>query len=246
MKKIVFFFCCFSCSLLYAQTEGKIYAVIVGVSEYRQAANNLNYAHQDATDMYNLLKLQTATTNLQLLTNKQATKEQVIQVTKELFAKSRPEDVIIFYFSGHGNVDRFFVHDTDIKSKAVQELFKEAKAQRKLIFADACLSGTFRASGSSPATSSGRNTDQRVLLFLSSRSDQISRESPSLHNGAFTFFLIAGLKGGADANRDRMITAKELYDFVRPQVEEQTGGKQIPVMWGKFEDDMVIMNWKNN
>jgi uncharacterized caspase-like protein len=67
-----------------------------------------------------------------------------------------------------------------------------------------------------------------------------------LHNGAFTFFLIAGLKGGADANRDRMITAKELYDFVRPQVEEQTGGKQIPVMWGKFEDDMVIMNWKNN
>ncbi|MDR3268347.1 MAG: caspase family protein, partial [Tannerella sp.] len=176
----------------------------------------------------------------------QATKEQILRVTKELFAQSRPEDVILFYFSGHGNADRFFVHDTDITSNAVQTLFKEANAQRKLIFADACLSGSFRTSGSSSAPPSGGHTDSRVLLFLSSRSDQNSRESSSLHNGAFTFFLIAGLKGGADANQDRMITAKELYDFVRPRVEEQTGGKQIPVMWGKFEDDMVIMNWKNN
>jgi uncharacterized caspase-like protein len=242
MKKIVFFFCCFSCPLLYAQTDGKIYAVIVGVSEY-QSGNNLDYIHQGAIEMYHLLRLRTDTSNLKLLVNRQATEERVVGVTKALFAKARPEDTVIFYFSGHGNADRFFVHDTDITSKAVQTLFKGARAKRKLLFADACLSGTFRTSGSAPSRTSpsGKHADHRVLMFLSSRSDQSSYESSLLRNGAFTHYLIAGLKGEADKNRDRAVTAKELYEFVRPRVEEHTGGKQIPVMWGKFEDEMVIM-----
>jgi uncharacterized caspase-like protein len=63
-------------------------------------------------------------------------------------------------------------------------------------------------------------------------------------NGVFTASLLRGLRGGADTNRDRMITAKELFDFVHSGVVEKSKGKQHPVMWGQFDDHWVLMDWK--
>jgi uncharacterized caspase-like protein len=244
MKKSIFLLILFAyASVLHAREEGKLYAVLVGVSEYRQAENNLSYSHQDAIEMYNLLKLQTPVSNLTLLIDRQATKDSIVEATRRLFAKAQPEDQIIFFFSGHGNSDRFFTHDRELTFQTLQKLFKESRAKRKMILADACFSGTFRTSGAESPAPAAPDTDERVMLFLSSRSSQTSRESSLLKNGLFTYFLIAGMKGGADADRDRTITARELFDFVYPRVKEQSGGTQIPVMWGKFEDSMTIMNW---
>jgi len=50
-------------------------------------------------------------------------------------------------------------------------------------------------------------------------------------------------KGNADANRNRIITAKELFDFVYSGVIQISGGKQHPVMWGNFSDNMTVMKW---
>ena len=83
----------------------------------------------------------------------------------------------------------------------------------------------------------------QVMLFLSSRSDEVSREIPSMQNGFFTTYLQKGLRGNADANRDRTITAKELFDFVSEGVIKISNGKQHPVMWGKFPDNMPVMVW---
>ena len=56
-------------------------------------------------------------------------------------------------------------------------------------------------------------------------------------------YLQKGLRGNADANRDRTITAKELFDFVSEGVIKISNGKQHPVMWGKFPDNMPVMVW---
>jgi uncharacterized caspase-like protein len=245
MRITVFFsFLLFTLSFAQARQKSKLYAVVVGVSEYRQSENNLTYAHKDALDMYNLFTLQTAASNVKLLTNKEATGDNIIQVAKELFTKTNPEDIVIFFFSGHGNTGCFYAHDKILSFKSLQEIFKKTKAKRKIIFADACFSGTFRTSGQSSNENANSDVGENILLFLSSRSNQTSAESKKIKNGAFTYFLIAGLKGGADVNKDRYVTAKELFTFVNPKVKSYTKGGQVPVMWGKFDDNMIIFNWK--
>ena len=62
-------------------------------------------------------------------------------------------------------------------------------------------------------------------------------------NSLFTVFLERGLRGGADTNKDRVITAKEIYNFVHQGVVEASGNRQHPVMWGKFDGNMVVMKW---
>ena len=44
-------------------------------------------------------------------------------------------------------------------------------------------------------------------------------------------------------NRDRTITALELYNFVHNGVTEASKNRQHPVMWGKFDNNMTIIKW---
>jgi hypothetical protein len=83
---------------------------------------------------------------------------------------------------------------------------------------------------------------ENVMMFLSSRNNERSQET-KFRNSLFTMFLERGLRGGADNNKDRQITAKELYDFVHDGVSKASGRKQHPVMWGKFDNNMTIINW---
>jgi hypothetical protein len=80
------------------------------------------------------------------------------------------------------------------------------------------------------------------MFFLSSRTNEESKESP-FKNSLFTIFLERGLRGGADTDRNRIITAREIYNFVHKGVIEASGNKQHPVMWGKFDNNMTIIKW---
>ena len=107
-----------------------------------------------------------------------------------------------------------------------------------MIIADACFSGKMRTT----RQQSNNYNSQNVMLFLSSRTNETSQET-QYKNSLFTIFLERGLRGGADINRDRQITAREIYDFVHKGVIEASDNKQHPVMWGKFENNMTIIKW---
>jgi uncharacterized caspase-like protein len=230
----------------YAQRSGRLYAVCVGVSEYAQPSANLKYPRQDAQDVYELLRYHAAAPNLVLLTDHQATANNVLSQLNALFAQARPQDIVILYFSGHGTSGYFSAHDQAVSFRSLQAIFKKTQARRKVIFADACYSGTLRTEkppDDDNDDTGGAHAGEDVLLFLSSRSNQMSRESSALNNGVFTHFLVAGLKGGADANRDRVIAAKELFNFVNANVRQHSKNVQVPVMWGKFDDSMPVLTW---
>ncbi|MDR1594169.1 MAG: caspase family protein [Prevotellaceae bacterium] len=225
-----------------AQRSGQLYAVCVGVSEYQLTSSNLKYPNEDAKEVYELLKLHTAQSNLRLLTDSRATAENVLATLNEMFTKTRPEDIVIFFFGGHGMQGGFCAYDQQIRFRSLQTVFKKTKARRKVIFADACYAGTLRTpdkSGSSNESHAGED----VLLFLSSRSNQESIESYGLGNGIFTYFLLSGLQGAADANSDNIIAAKELFIFVNAKVRTYSQNQQTPVMWGKFDDNMPVLDW---
>jgi hypothetical protein len=44
----------------------------------------------------------------------------------------------------------------------------------------------------------------------------------------FTYYLLRGLKGEADANHDGVVTAGELFNYLQRSVREATDGKQNP------------------
>jgi len=225
-----------------AYSQGRIFAVVVGVSEYENPINNLKYCHKDAEEFYNLLKPHTTTDRMKLLTDVGARHSNIVFYAQQLFRQAKPEDIVIFYFSGHGNNNRFITHDKSLYFKTLQKIFRECNADRKMIFADACYAGTLRQEGNS----SGRqNVGKNVMLFMSSRSNQMSIEYLNLQNGLFTYYLISGLKGEADANRDNYITAFELFNYVNPKVKQSTNEKQVPVMWGNFDKNMVILKTEN-
>ena len=46
-----------------------------------------------------------------------------------------------------------------------------------------------------------------------------------------------------DTNGDKVITAKELFVFVSKNVATISKGRQHPVMWGSFSDNMPVMAW---
>ena len=225
--------------------QGNIYAVLIGISEYEHPGNNLTYSHRDAMAMYELLKDYTTPDRMILLTNQQARRDHIVYYAEQLFRQAKPEDIVIFFFSGHGEPNVFYAYDNHLNFNELYGIFKQTNARQKLIFADASFSGTLRQSGNR-AASDDFNAEKNVLVFLSSRSDQYSREDISLRNGMFTYFLLAGLKGNADVNSDSCITAIELFNFVNPKVKERTNGNQVPVMWGKFDKNMIILKRKSN
>lgn len=225
---------------VYAQ---KIYVVSVGVSDYPGTQNDLKLTVNDAkTIKWVYDKNKKAETVL--LTNTQATKNNVIYQLNKLFSKATTNDIVLFYFSGHGYPGGFVGYNNDrITYRDIKDVFAKCKSKNKMIFADACFSGKFRESSNYTYSSSYTPADLNVLLFLSSRSNETSIERRGMDNGFFTTYLQKALRGNADVNRDRKITAKELYNFVSDGVVKLSNGKQHPVMWGKFNDSMPVIVW---
>lgn len=230
----------------YART---IYVVSVGISDYKYS-NDLRYTETDAMAFAEIYK--THTRKVKLLVGSQATHDNILSTLRTYFAQAKEDDTIVFFFSGHGDRGGLCAYDTKSSSTLVtyaevQETIRSSKAKNKQLFIDACFSGGLRAEAKAPAKNENdvpaMSADEGVMLFLSSRSNETSQENRWSSVGFYTQYLLKGIRGEADANNDRIITAKEIYTYVKRNVSERTNKEQNPVMWGKFSDDMCIMNW---
>lgn len=68
----------------------------------------------------------------------------------------------------------------------------------------------------------------RVILTASS-SEEVAKEDARLRHGIFTYWLLQGLHGKADADADEQIDVDELYNFVSETVRKATNGAQKPM-----------------
>ena len=219
--------------------SNNVFLVAIGISDYPGTENDLNLPVADAKAMVDLYKTNSATST-KILLNANATRKEIIKAANSLFKNAGQEDIVVLFFSGHGIPGGFCAYDDFLLYDDIKAIFSNCKSKHKLIFADACFSGKMRE----PSTNRKRiSSDVDVLLFLSSRQNEYSIESPGMKNGFFTACLIKCLKGAADGNRDRKITAKELFDSVSKGVIRLSNNKQHPVMWGNFSDNMIVMQW---
>ena len=230
-------------------TGRTIYVLSVGIRDYRYISD-LQKTENDAREFSELYM--THTKNVTTLLGSQATRENILSSLRSCFAKAGADDIVVFFFSGHGDKGGLCTYDTKGRSTLVtyaevQKAIGSCKAANKQLFIDACYSGGLRDGKKTarPATTARPplSDTQGIMLFLSSRTGETSQENRWADNGFFTQYLIKGLKGAADTDSDRIITAKEIFTYVSAKVSERTRKKQNPVMWGKFNDNMHILNW---
>jgi len=243
----------------------KVWVVLVGVSDYSDAQNaegwsDLRYCHSDAKLLYDFVTSPKGGSlpkeQITMLTNSTATKANILKTCKEVYAKAFPQDLIIFYFSGHGGPNVFAAHDDVVEHTALQEIITNSKAGKRLCIADACYSGSWnanKAASKNPLTDEQmkevyydrlRSVSNNMALFMSSSKNQTSLELGAPHQQSlFTLALIQGLGGEADEDGDKVVSIQELYIYVKFLVNSysrERGSSQTPQLQGFFDSGMPI------
>lgn len=136
---------------------GKKYAIIIGLNNYNNSTIELHRPLKIAENIYKSLINQTdwLQENMKLLTDKNATKKNIINALNQLKNSSTNEDIIVFTFAGHGST----VKDTNGDEKFDQamltydqkyiideefnDIISEIKAKGFFIVIDSCFSGGF-------------------------------------------------------------------------------------------------------
>lgn len=220
----------------------KTYLVCVGLNVYDNGENPLPCSRDDARGIAHFFKSYN-NSDVFMLLDKNATRDHILRVLKQQFSKAKPEDEVIFAYSGHGFDGGISCYDTKnvIYSSEIQDIMRACNAKRKVIFMNACHSGSFRKKAKDARNRNYRNPDSDVMLFLSSRANEYSWENSGMKYSYFFNRLLAGLTGYADANKDKKVTARELFNYVYGGVLKDTENVQHPQMYGKFSDDMVVV-----
>lgn len=251
LRKITLSVCVSLVVLLFSFKAGATtYVVCVGVANYASPkVNDLLRCEKDAESIASFYSKGTKETTL--IVGKEATKKNILTTLSRVFGKATKKDKIIFFFSGHGYPGGFCPYEMDSYSDGLTyaEIFKimnSSEARIKIIFADACNSGAIRNENGTTTNQKPQPNSDNILMFLSSRGSEVSIESPLMPNGLFTKYLLRGLKGGSDFNKDRIVTAKELFEFVSNGVKDQSNGRQHPVMWGKFSNDLILVDYRKH
>jgi len=175
-----------------------------------------------------------------------ATKQNIEDALKDYLVGERYEGVdrLVIYFGGHGAIETegnngFLVtydHDPTkplsksfLMRKFIFEYFLTLKPKHILVALDARSSG-LAIPGATPqgepsaehlldlatldAKSNGSNRDARNIPVASTKDNSAF----NYQGGLFTSFLIEGLKGDADLNKDGVVHFDELYFYVRDKV----------------------------
>jgi hypothetical protein len=70
-----------------------------------------------------------------------------------------------------------------------------------------------------------------VIAMTASQGDQVSNAYPEKEHGLFTYYMLSGIRGAADADGDKMVTLDELYTYVNVnvvKVSRRAGLEQTP------------------
>lgn len=235
-----------------SRTPHRRWAVVIGISRYASSRiNQLQFADRDAQAIRDFLVDPKGGAvppeNVLYLTNEEATYPRIRSALFDFLAKPGPDDLAIIYFAGHGSndfkkrPDNYYLlgYDADPDNLAATafpmwdlQIAMERTLQADVVtLVDACHSG-----GIGQAVPNMTNErwlkagfGQNRAIITASDVDEVSSEGDQWGgHGVFTYYLLQGLKGGADLRHDRKITIGELFDFVRPKVEQATGGAQKP------------------
>ena len=146
------------------------------------------------------------------------------------------------------------LYSTGLPMDEFQVIFDRIEAEQLVVFLDACYSGA--AGGRTFASKRTRavRVDEVFLdrltrskgraIITASRASEVSIELPELSHGLFTHYLVQGLRGAADLDRDGIVSLQEVYQYLEQQVSQKSravGGNQHPVMKGELDGMLPLV-----
>lgn len=157
-------------------------------------------------------------------------------------AKPGRYDVFVYYV-GHGGLSvkekKGYLWPADASPDYIEQngypldLFysnlSKVPAKSLTVVLDACFSGEtpdtsgrvgtlIRQASPVPVASVSEEIPANSLVMAAAKSNQLACWYPDKRHGLFTYFLLKGLKGEADLNKDGTIEVRELDEYVRQNV----------------------------
>jgi hypothetical protein len=231
----------------------ELYALVVGVSSYKQSQWALKFAAKDAQDFGDALnKLKGGLyrdVHVEVLADDNATERNIRQKLSAIKRTMTARDIALFFFSGHGVTmpdQSSYLLPVDFDSQDIEStgynkrlLLDELKRfpSKALVFLDACQSGGglegFKSTARFDAVgliNEFKSAGPGLITYASSLSGQLSAELGTLQNGIFTKALVEGLTGAADVNGDKIIDTVELELYLTRRVKQLSKGYQDAIM----------------
>lgn len=234
------------------------HALLVAVAAYRNATPLPAAVVNDARDMTAVLTSPAHCgydpNHVTLLLDSHATLDAIRREFDALANRAKREDTVVIFFSGHGarlgdasdprsalipvDYDPGDVSATVLVEAEVSSLLARIKAQRLIVFIDACHSGaagSFKGSGETLEFGFSEKSLDRLaqgtgrVLIASSRASETSLVLAGASNSLFTEHLLGALRGGARTHGDGLIRVFEVFNYVAEKVRGAAPGRQHPI-----------------
>ena len=245
-----------------------VHALVVGISDYKEV-HDLKYADNDANLMSKTLGVMfpSQKDNIELLTNEKATHLNIILGIRKLVTNSKEGDLIIFYFSGQGDVvddilegetGFFLAHDASksrvyypagggVEFNYVNKVFDfiTDKGAEVWLITDACHAGSLVShEGAVNTMATLSNGFKQTTKFISNSISELSFEDDNLKQGVFTYFLVKAFLGSADIDEPKgNMNVDEINSYLKKEVRKFTHNQQTPKVTSSNEfEDIIFIN----
>jgi len=224
----------------HAAADSRVLALLVGISDYPGDEQDLSYTAEDAVRIRDALLAGAGMRPEDgiLLTDSEATVANVSTALATLGSRLRPSDLLVFFYSGHGNrvprsdfqpsdPDSFdetlALYDGELTDDELAALLDRFPTGQTLLVLDSCFSGGFAKDVIS--------APNRMGLF-SSEEDVTSQVAAKFRAGGFLAVFLADAIGGGHADDgDGELTALEisqyLYERYRSDVKSTGAGDYV-------------------
>ena len=228
------------------EEEARVWAVAVGINVYLHEfkLSPLRTPESSAFQFAGFLERKGFTDNeeIPVLRGPNARKDLILAKLNKEFCntKVKANDLVIFFFSGHGaSLDGkigvcpydFFNAQSLINDNDILDIMRKSPARHKVCFIEACKSEVNEMSLSPSSIQKFHQERNKIgggIVFITSTMPtQKSYEDPTT-GGYFSYYLLEGIKGLADTNKDQVIKTKELFDYIKQNVVARTNNDQIP------------------
>ena len=204
---------------------------------------------------------------VKVLINKEATTVNVRSALFTFLQQARKNDLVIVYFAGHGapepgRPDNLYLltYDADPDDFASTAfpmwdmetaLKRYIVADRVVVIADACHSGGV-GTGEGLRSAGGGNlinaymaklheTKPGRAIITASEANELSREGREWgEHGDFTYYLLEGLRGQADSDKNGVVSIVEAFSYVQSRVRRATHSGQHPSIQGRFDPNLPL------
>lgn len=229
------------------------WAVVIGVSEFKDNSLNLKYAAKDALDFksYLIEDAHFQPDHVKLLLNKEATRQGIISTLGAgwLGRLANRDDLVVIFISTHGtkaaedgtnfivpydcSIDDFLLTGIPMQWFTTG-IGKMVHSNRLVFIIDVCHASATGSATTETAQRSMLNPDAITLgtgqiLLTSSDLDQSSWESRTFANGVFTYRLLEALRMYG-SNISLIKAYQQMRERVEQDVLRERGKLQTPTM----------------